>query len=253
MEYRIIIDVFTIIWKGKQKVGFKLENLDKPLFVSPKFVFNNTGIKINEVELLIGSRLKPNFFEIGDKMFSGKIFQKGESKIVKSFNIIMASSINELKIKNNKYLKNFKEIKKVFHFTRNNRTSVGFDIGEEKATFISANWLKGLTTLDLDEIHILEGSFILPEYFEVGENIYEGMDKAPDICRKSGVILKDLKIRFYGKIDEMHERFENSEPEYVTTYENYDSDYGYDSSNWLEDLAGTDDPEVMRDVYWNID
>jgi hypothetical protein len=251
MEYRIIIDVFTIIWKGKQKVGFKLENLDKPLFVSPKFVFNNTGIKINEVELLIGSRLKPNFFDIGDKMFSGKIFQRGESKIVKSFNIIMDGSINELKIKNNKYLKNFKEIKKIFHFTRNNRISVGFDIGEEKATFISANWLKGLTTLDLDEIHILEGSFILPEYFEVGENIYEGMDKTPDFCRKSGVILKDLKIRFYGKIDEMHERFENSEPEYVTTYENYDS--GYDSSNWLEDLAGTDDPEVMRDVYWNID
>jgi len=35
-----------------------------------------------------------------------------------------------------------------------------------------------------------------------------------------------------------------------------DDDYYYDdynSSNWLSDAAGTDDPEVMNDVYWNLD
>lgn len=31
-------------------------------------------------------------------------------------------------------------------------------------------------------------------------------------------------------------------------YEEY-----YDRSNWLMDAAGTDDPEVMNDVYWNLD
>jgi len=34
------------------------------------------------------------------------------------------------------------------------------------------------------------------------------------------------------------------------------SDYGYNnysSSDWLIDAAGTDNPETMNDVYWNID
>lgn len=31
-------------------------------------------------------------------------------------------------------------------------------------------------------------------------------------------------------------------------YENYNS-----SNNWLRDAAGTDDPETMNDVYWNLD
>lgn len=30
-------------------------------------------------------------------------------------------------------------------------------------------------------------------------------------------------------------------------------DYHYDRNNWLVDAAGTDDPEVMNDVYWNLD
>lgn len=31
------------------------------------------------------------------------------------------------------------------------------------------------------------------------------------------------------------------------------NDYHYDRNNWLEDAAGTDDSEVMNDVYWNLD
>jgi len=34
-------------------------------------------------------------------------------------------------------------------------------------------------------------------------------------------------------------------------YENNSDDY--DSNDWLRDVAGTDDPEVMNDVYWNLD
>jgi hypothetical protein len=250
MNYKKITDAFTVIWKGKQKIGFKIDDIKNPLFVNPKFVFNQTGIAINEIELLIGSYFDPTFFEVGDKFYNGKIFQKSETKIVKSFNIIMEGSVDELREKNRNYLKNYKEIIKVFHFTRNEKTTVGLDTGEEKATFISSKRLKGITTLDINEIHILEGSFILPEYFNIGENIYEKMNEKPEYCRKSGVILKNLNLRFFGKVEEMHERHENSEPECVTTYDDYD--YRYDSNNWLEDLAGTDDPEVMRDVYWNI-
>ncbi|WP_158838314.1 hypothetical protein [Polaribacter sp. L3A8] len=31
------------------------------------------------------------------------------------------------------------------------------------------------------------------------------------------------------------------------------NNYKYNESNWLEDAAGTDNPEVMNDVYWNLD
>ena len=34
----------------------------------------------------------------------------------------------------------------------------------------------------------------------------------------------------------------------ATYKENYCQDI-----NWLEDAAGTDDPDVIRDVYWNLD
>lgn len=36
-------------------------------------------------------------------------------------------------------------------------------------------------------------------------------------------------------------------------YSNYSNSYEYDDSNWLADAAGTDDPEIMNDVYWNLD
>ena len=38
-------------------------------------------------------------------------------------------------------------------------------------------------------------------------------------------------------------------------YSNFSSNYGYDyySRNWLAEAAGTDDPETMNDVYWNLD
>lgn len=42
--------------------------------------------------------------------------------------------------------------------------------------------------------------------------------------------------------------------EYQESYDyDYDYDDYYDNSNWLADAAGTDDPEVMNDVYWNLD
>lgn len=41
--------------------------------------------------------------------------------------------------------------------------------------------------------------------------------------------------------------------EYQPSYENDDYYSDYNSDNWLIDAAGSDDPEVMNDVYWNLD
>lgn len=57
---------------------------------------------------------------------------------------------------------------------------------------------------------------------------------------KKEIVLANLG--YYTRFTiERHEDFKKS-------YYNY-----YDSSNWLADASGTDDPEVMNDVYWNLD
>jgi hypothetical protein len=35
MRHRLIKDVFTIIYKGRQRVGFEIEGLDKYIYLSP--------------------------------------------------------------------------------------------------------------------------------------------------------------------------------------------------------------------------
>ena len=79
MCYKKILNVFTIIWKGNQKVGFKVENLEKNLFLNPSYVSRNTGVQINELEALIGSNIKPIFYKVGETMESGKSISRGNN------------------------------------------------------------------------------------------------------------------------------------------------------------------------------
>lgn len=60
----------------------------------------------------------------------------------------------------------------------------------------------------------------------------------------------ELMNEFGHYLDENHIEQE------VVDFDNYqyqDKDYYYDPDDWLRDAAGTDDPEVMNDVYWNLD
>lgn len=36
-------------------------------------------------------------------------------------------------------------------------------------------------------------------------------------------------------------------------FEEYDNREFYSDENWLEEASGTNDPETMNDVYWNLD
>lgn len=254
MRHKKILEVFTIIYKGRQRVGFKVEGMDKYIFLGPANVKQCTNVKLTEVEILIGSTLRPELYKEGEEMVNGQIC-KGDYPVIKNFWIECSDSIENMRKRNADKLKVFKEIQKVFAFNRNDKDIIGFDVGEEKAVFVPANRVTNLTKLDLSEIHILEGSFIAPEYYNEGENIYEGINHEPVLCRKSGVIVKDLNLRLFGKVEEMHERYENSEPSYSTGFYDSHDDYdsGYDSSNWLADAAGSDDPEVMSVAYWNMD
>ena len=44
----------------------------------------------------------------------------------------------------------------------------------------------------------------------------------------------------------------NQNIEGLDNYDNHNQKF-YDSDNWLKNTSGTDDPETMNDVYWNLD
>lgn len=255
MSYKTITKVFTIIYKGRQQVGFQLEGIEKAIYLSPLNVVQETKIKITEVELLVGSKLRPEFYQSGELMLNGKVYTNG-SPVIKNFRIKCSDTVENMRVANSSKLLKFKEILKVFHFNRNNIDTIGFEVGNGRSVFIQAKRILNQTSLSLNEIHILEGSFISPEYFVEGENINEELDLPPQICRKSGVILKNLNLRFWGKNNEMHERFENnveSQNTFRSSKNSSQNENSDDSNNWLEDAAGSDDPEMMNDAFWNMD
>jgi hypothetical protein len=248
MRHKKILEVFTIISKGRQKVGFKIEGMDKYLFLGPENVKQCTNVELKEVEILAVSTIRPELYKIGEVMFNGQEYNGG-TPIPKDFWIECNDTVENMRLANIDKLKTFKIIQKVFTFNRSEKKIIGFDIGEDKAVFVQASRVTGLTKLDLTEVHILEGSLIAPEYYNKGDALF----KTTELCKKSGVILKDLNLRLYGKVEEMHERFENSEPSYsIAKYKSYDN-IGYDSNDWLADAAGSDDPEEMSVAFWNMD
>ena len=48
-------------------MGFKVEGITKFLYLSPANVKQNTGAELNEVEILIGSAIRPKFYKKGEK------------------------------------------------------------------------------------------------------------------------------------------------------------------------------------------
>ncbi len=57
------------------------------------------------------------------------------------------------------------------------------------------------------------------------------------------------KIKFQNiEFEELNTKYEAREFQ-----ENHFYEDRYDENNWLEDAAGTNDPETMNDVYWNLD
>lgn len=66
------------------------------------------------------------------------------------------------------------------------------------------------------------------------------------ICKP---VLTKSSFKFNERVKEKnYENLERLDRKKIrTSYSNYDED------NWLRDAAGTDDPETMNDVYWNLD
>ena len=253
IRHKKIINISTFFHKGKQRVEIEIKNNKASIYLTPSNIKQNTNVEVNELEILIGSKIRPTYFKIGEKMLNGEKCTI-ENLIIKDFWITPSTSIEEMRKLNESKILPLKRIQKVFQFTRNNKNSVGFDIGEEKAIFLSSNRLEGLTQLDPSEFHILQNSYVAPVYFQKGEVLFNG-EKA----YKSNVLLKKLNLRYSGTVEEMHSNivednsnFYYSENDNSKSYDQYggpSDGYGdYLDDDFINDALGGE-----PSAYWNID
>lgn len=230
-----IRDVFTLIWKGRQKVGFVVQNNPRPVFLTPENVNQNTGIGINEVEILVGSRMRPVFYQKGEKMFNGQTCLR-DNMLVRSFRITPSGTIEQMRDKRVKQVP-LHRIQRVFTFQKGERELVGLDIGKEEPVILNANSLQGLTRIDPADFEVLTGSCISPEYYQAGEELEVG-----GVCRKSNTLVKNLNLRFRARLPEMirmrqeevqaegktFEPSKNYEVPGKPTYQKHGGVFGYD-------------------------
>jgi hypothetical protein len=190
-----------VLYKGQnrklaaQLISFSVEDLDDPVFLSYLRVKENTNIGIEEIEILKGCDVRFEFYKKGEVMFNGEVCKSGS--LVKDFWIETPESIEELRADFEASLPS-KRILEVFNYTgRRGKQLVGFDIGEKKPTFIAKGSLISATGME-GHFRILEGSYIAPEYYQKGDELWNG-----EICKKSNVLLKDLNLRVDGSLEQL--------------------------------------------------
>lgn len=248
-RHKIITEVFTRIKKGRQIVGFRVENFPYVIYLTAKQVKQNTNLEIDEVEMLVGSGIRAVFYKKGEELFDGSICYC-DNILIKEFWITIVQDIDEFKALNNFKLVDLEIIINVFTFKRINVESVGIKTSNGNVYFVTVKRLSALTKLEASEFHILEKSFVKPEFYHNGEKMANG-----EICYGENKIIKALNLRLRGNVEEMHEYFENGSNYFYSMQPSYEY-YGGPSDGY----GGSLDDDFINDVldgdpeaYWNID
>ena len=94
--------------------------------------------------------------------------------LVKEYTIILSKSIENLRQENKFLLKNFTRIKNIF--IQNNYGKETIAIEDENKSILSLTFkrFESLLKISKDEFEILLDSFISPEFYEIGEILYDG-------------------------------------------------------------------------------
>lgn len=244
MKYYRIKDLIVYLKDGKQIVSITIESNETRLFLDPIDLVAQSNLSIIELDLLVGNFISFEYFNEGEILKSGRTYYKGKSNIIKNFSI---------KIEKRNYDTNFKQFLKiieVFNFVKNNNLIIGLKTEVNSIIFIADKKLRRITGLNKDNYFYLEGSYIFPEYFQIGENVNINTNLPFEKCLKSNVLLKFLNLRLKDGFKTI------KDIKSIATGNKFNVSYEsdpYDYSNWLEDISGSDDPEIMNDVYWNLD
>ena len=256
MRHKRIKRIFTRIIKGKQLVGFEVESHPKIIYLTGSNIKQNTKLEINEIEMLTGSYIRPDYYKKGEIMFNGNICEK-DNAIIRDFWITLnISDLKEFRKSNEHKLLNFKEIKKIFTFSRNGKIGCGIKTTDDEVVFLPKKRLEALTNLEASEFHILESSYINPLFYKDGETMVFGQK-----CYGNNTVIKALNLRFSGNINQMHQNFEANEPNYYYSDNNTSNFYDFDEFSGPNDgYGGRLDDDFINDVldgnpdaYWNID
>ncbi len=165
------IEVKSSRWGYQQEVELILNN-GQSIITEKEEIYTKTGIRPNELEVLIGSPVMVT------------ISYKGILSIEKY--LLSVSDLTQFRIQGNS---KFKEICQVWieEKYRNSRvylkTNEGiYNINIESVSIQSC--------LGKDKLPALVGSFINPDFYEVGEKM------GKYICKKTNNTIKDLNLRF---------------------------------------------------------
>jgi hypothetical protein len=229
MEYKQIRRIKTIIKNKRQLAVLGFDN-GEFVFLIPTSVVQKTGLEIFEFELLIGSSIKIDFYKKGEMMFKG-ICQK-DDLFVKMSSFKLQKPVEQLRVENRDNLLPFKRITGLFYYHKFNRDNVGIKTDDGNVTLISLKRFEIQSNLERDEQYLLEGSYMCPEYYKIGDILSNGSVANTD------KVLKWLNIRYSSKDD------------YFESEDIGSRRYGYDSWNDLT-LAALYDGNA--ESYWNID
>ncbi len=247
MRHKPIRNIKTRIRKKRQLVIVEFDN-NEFVFISANNIKQNTTLEVNEIELLIGSTLRIDFYKKGEQMFNGKICEK-DNLIVKEYFFELSKTVDRLRNENKNQLLPYKRITKIFYFHKFNRENAGIETEDGKVTFLPLKRFEIHSKLEKSEQHILVGSFIMPEYYKKGETFSDGT------IVKNDNVLKWINLRYSDNIEGMHENFENNVG-YYDGEDYYDGSddgpgaYGY--SSW-DEMTLYEAFEGDPSNYWNID
>ena len=129
-------EILNIKSKFYKKTQFIILGFENNEYASLPFqeISKNTNLKVQEVELLIGSKLNINFYNVGDLMSDGNICNEN-NLLVKEYTIILSKSIENLRQENKFLLKNFTRIKNIF--IQNNYGKETIAIEDENKSILS--------------------------------------------------------------------------------------------------------------------
>jgi hypothetical protein len=233
MRHKLIKNIKTRIRNKRQLVIIEFDYKNEFVFLTPNNIRQNTGLEVYELELLIGSKLRIDFYKKGEKMFNDRICNK-ENLIVKEYFLELEKPVEVLREDNKNRLVPYKRIKDIFYFYKFDKENVGIKTEDDKVTFITLKRFEIQSKLAKHEQHILVGSYICPEYHKIGDILSNGFKVSVE-----NKILRWINLRYSDKIEGMHESTENAigyfdGNEYYDSYDDGLNAYGYNS--W-EELA----------------
>jgi hypothetical protein len=119
-----------------------------------------------------------------------------------------------------------------------------FDFGKHKGEILKNVFDK--------EPNYLSWCFQVIDWFCITDNIFDNLPiqdlKDNKSTKKYYDELKEKHIQKKENFNSQNHNINENDDYNDNNYHTYSSDY-----NWLAETTGTDDPEMMNDVFWNID